>query len=256
MTVALPYVFLEYPMAHRALHDASDNRPENSTAAVQAALDAKYGIEIDVQLSLDQKPVVFHDYELARLTNWRGRVNQRSADDLQSIPLLDGGGAGIPTLKTILKQVAGQVPLLIEIKDQDGALGAEVGALEAAVAEAINDYSGPAAVMSFNPHSVAAMQTLAPNVPRGLVTEDFTLDDWGLTAERAEALTQIEDYERVGACFISHNKRDLMHPRVDELKSNGARILTWTIKSYEQEAAARQVAENITFEGYLAERRS
>jgi glycerophosphoryl diester phosphodiesterase len=255
MTQELPSVFIEYPIAHRALHDSLKGRPENSIAAIQAAIDARYGIEIDVQQSSDKTPVVFHDYDLGRLTQGRGAVNQRSAAELNTIPLIGGGGAGIPTLSMVLDTVAGQVPLLIEIKDQDGALGPEVGPLEAAVAEAINDYSGPVAVMSFNPHSVAAMQALAPDVPRGLVTEYFRQEDWKGPQDRLHALTHIADYERVGASFISHNCRDLQCKRISELKAQGARVLTWTVRSFEQERNARQIAENITFEGYLPNRR-
>ena len=43
--------FLRRPIAHRGLHDAV--RPENSRAAVRAAIAAGYGIEIDLQLSRD-----------------------------------------------------------------------------------------------------------------------------------------------------------------------------------------------------------
>ncbi|NNE89998.1 MAG: phosphodiesterase [Silicimonas sp.] len=248
----LPPQFLKTPLAHRALHDVALQRPENSAAAVQAAVDAGYGIEIDVQVSSDNRAIVFHDYDLARLTDGRGAINERRAEDLSTIPLTGGGGAGIPGLSDVLAMVGGQVPLLIEIKDQDGALGPEVGVLEAAVADALQDYAGAVAVMSFNPHSMVAMQTLAPEVPRGLVTEAFQRADWGETPiSRLISLTNISDYERVGASFISHNKRDLHHPRVAELKSQGARILTWTIRSPEEERKAREIAENITFEGYL-----
>lgn len=243
--------FLTTPIAHRALHDLARGRPENSGSAVKAAVDAGFGIEIDVQLTADDRAVVFHDYELERLTGARGLVRERRAEDLHTVPLSGGGGAGIPELSEVLSMIAGRVPLLIEIKDQDGALGADVGALEAAVAEALDGYTGPVAVMSFNPHSMAAMQTLAPDVPRGLVTEAFQRIDWDVPTERLIALTNIVDYERVGAVFISHNKHDLHHPRVAELKSQGANVLTWTIRSSEEERKAREVAQNVTFEGYL-----
>lgn len=251
MTSSLPVEFLNVPLAHRALHDKDQNRPENSMVAVQAAIDAGYGIEIDVQLSSDNMPVVFHDYDLKRLTGGHGAVNRRQAKELQSIPLTGGDGAGMPSLPEVLARVSGQVPLLIEIKDQDGALGADVGVLEAGVAAAINDYAGLVAVMSFNPHSVAAMQTLAPQIPRGLVSEDFRKGDWRVDSAHAQDLTQIKDYERVGASFISHDWQDLQNPRVAELRATGARILTWTIRSAKEESIARAVAENITFEGYL-----
>lgn len=247
----LPPQFLKTPIAHRALHDLSRQRPENSLSAVQAAVEAGFGIEIDVQLTSDDRAVVFHDYDLSRMTEGRGNVRNRCADDLNTIPLLGGDGAGIPGLPDVLSTIDGRVALLIEIKDEDGALGPEVGALEAAVAAALDGYNGPVAVMSYNPHSMAAMQTLAPDVPRGLVTEAFQRVDWSLPTDQLISLTNIVDYDRVGATFISQNKRDLHHPRVAELKSQGANILTWTIRSSQEEQKARQIAENITFEGYL-----
>ena len=42
--------------------------------------------------------------------------------------------------------------------------------------------------------------------------------------------------------------------RVAALKAQGAVILTWTITSAAIEARAREVADNVTFEGYLAAR--
>lgn len=249
--MALPNVFLSKPIAHRGLHSIDEGRPENSMAAIQAAVEHGYGIEIDLQLTRDNKALVFHDYELSRLTRERGAVRQRMASDLTSIALT-GGKAGPPLLAEVLETVQGRVPLLIELKDQDGALGDNVGPLEAAVADQLAGYDGPVAVMSFNPHSVSALQTLAPTVPRGLVTDHFKPDVWGISQKRAEELDAIMDYERVGACFISHDCRDLSMPRVADLKKGGAHILCWTVTSPEIEADARRIADNITFERYLA----
>lgn len=251
MTTVLPEEFVNTPIAHRALHSVADGRPENSLAAIHAAIDHGYGIEIDVQLTSDNKALVFHDYDLTRLTQAIGLVRRRTAADLATIALT-GGKAGPPVLGEVLEVIDGQVPLLIELKDQDGALGENVGPLEAAVAKEIEGYQGPVAVMSFNPHSVSAMQTLAPSVPRGLVTDDFEPDVWRINEARANELNAISDYDRVGACFISHDCRDLSMPRVAELKGAGAHILCWTVTSPEVEAEARRIADNITFERYLA----
>ena len=250
MTPSLPDAFLTIPIAHRALHDVRDGRPENSRAAIEAAIDAGYGIEIDVQLTADRQAAVFHDYALDRLTEELGPISKRSLADLATLRLR-GGEDGVPGLIEVLAMVGGKVPLLIELKDQDGALGPDVGVLEMAVGTAVSDYRGPVAVMSFNPHSVAAMQTLLPNVPRGLVTEAFAKQDWPVPEERLAALRTIPDYARVGASFISHNAVDLDAPRVAELKEAGADILCWTVRSPEAEAEARRVAQNVTFEGYL-----
>lgn len=251
---ALPAAFLQAPIAHRALHDRAAGRPENSAAAVRAAVAAGYGIEIDIQPAADGVPMVFHDYDLARLTGREGRITDLSAAELSALPLL-GGTEGVPTLAEVLQIVAGHVPLLIEVKDQDGAMGPRVGPLERAVASALAGYAGPVAVMSFNPHSVAALAEAAPQVPRGITTWEWDpkeAEEDGVGAEACARLRQIADYDRVGASFISHHHRDLARPRVADLKAAGAAVLCWTIRSPEDEAQARKIAQNVTFEGYAA----
>lgn len=256
MRPALHPDFLTRPIAHRALHDLAQNRPENSLAAVQAAVESGYGIEIDLQPSSDGVAMVFHDDTLDRMTAQTGPVASRSAAELGRIALNHGAGAGIPTLAEVLRAVGGRVPLLIEVKDQSGSLGPVDGALERATAKALEGYQGPVALMSFNPHSVAALAEAAPDLPRGLTTYAFPASDFPEAEEnpalevRRAALAAIADYDRTGAVFISHRWRDLAQPRVAELKSQGAAILSWTIRSPDEEAAARQIAQNITFENY------
>lgn len=243
--------FYDIPLAHRALHDVTDGRPENSRAAIRAAIDAGYGIEIDVQLSADNVAMVFHDYTLERLTGAKGAVRLHGVDELAKIPLI-GGDEGIPDLAEVLRIVAGQVPLVIELKDQDGAMGPDIGTLEQATADALVGYTGLVAVMSFNPHSMAHMAEILPNVPRGIVTCAYRYEEWPLPHETCDYLRTIPDYDRVGACFISHEVNDLATTRVAVLKGQGAMICCWTVRDAGQEAIARKVADNITFEGYHA----
>ena len=78
-------------------------------------------------------------------------------------------------------------------------------------------------------------------------------DDWPeLPDEVFKHLREVPHYDRVGASFVSHLVTDLDRPRIAERKRNGAKILCWTVTSAEQEAEARKVADNITFEGYAA----
>lgn len=248
--MTLPPSFLAQPIAHRALHDAAI--AENSMSAIRAAVAAGYGIEIDIQPSKDGAPMVFHDYDLGRLTQETGPVAMRTAAELGEIAL-KGGGGRVPTLMQVLKAVAGRVPLLIEIKDQDGALGPNVGDLEKAVCEELDGYTGDVALMSFNPHSVAACQAHAPHIPRGITTCPYPAKDWPTVPETTRAaLREIADYDRVGASFISHQQDDLSSPHVAALRARDVPILCWTVRSPEIEAEARKVADNITFEGYRA----
>ncbi|TBN39819.1 phosphodiesterase [Paracoccus subflavus] len=249
--MGLPDAFLTIPIAHRGLH--GHGIPENSLAAAQAAIDAGYAIELDIQPA-GGEPVVFHDYDLRRLTGTDGLVASLEPDALSARRLL-GTDQSIPTLRQFLDLVAGRVPLLIEIKDQDMRLGPQIGDLHRPVAEALRTYDGPVAVMSFNPHVAEAFHRIAPDIPVGLTTCGFPENDWsGIPEERRRHLATIADFDRCGACFISHDKNDLLNPRVDALKAVGVPVLCWTIRSPEEEAVARRVADNITFEGYSAMR--
>jgi glycerophosphoryl diester phosphodiesterase len=249
--VPLPESFLRLPIAHRALHDRAAGRIENSPAAIRAAVAAGYGIEIDLQLSADGQAMVFHDEDLDRLTAETGPVSARTAAELGRIRLKDSTDF-IPTLPEVLAMIGGQVPLLIEIKDQTLTMAETDGRLEAATAAALKDYPGPVAVMSFNPHSVARMARLAPHLPRGITTSAYDPDDWApMSAATCARLRAIPDFDATGASFISHEAADLERHRVAEVKAQGAAILCWTIRSPAAEAKARKVAANVTFEGYL-----
>ncbi|VDC21253.1 glycerophosphodiester phosphodiesterase family protein [Pseudogemmobacter humi] len=250
--VPLPPGFLRLPLAHRALHDRAAGVIENSPAAIRAAIAAGYGIEIDLQLSRDGEAMVFHDDGLDRLTAATGPVSALSAAGLTALTLR-GSEDRIPTLAEVLDLVSGRVPLLIELKDQTLAMSETDGRLEAATARLLADYRGEVAVMSFNPHSVAHMARLAPSVPRGLTTSAWDPDEWApLDPATCARLREIPDYASSESSFISHEAADLPRPRVAELKAEGAAVLCWTIRSPADEACARRIADNITFEGYAA----
>ena len=250
--VPLPDSFLSLPVAHRALHDRAAGRIENSLSAITAAIAAGYAIEIDLQLSRDGVAMVFHDETLDRLTAETGPLNTRTAAELSTIRLT-GSSDTIPTLSDVLTEIAGRVPLLIEIKDQSLTMGPTDGAVEAATATARNPYRGDVALMSFNPAAVAHMARLAPHLPRGIITSAYDPDDWApLPADLCARLREVPDYDPTLSSFISHEAKDLARPRVAELKSQGAAILCWTIRSPDADAAARKVADNVTFEGYPA----
>ena len=243
--------FIDGPIAHRTLHDVKAGRPENSIEGLDAAIALGLAVEIDLQLSSDGVPMVSHDYDLDRLTDQTGMVADRTAAELQAIAL-KGGTSGIPRFDEFMAHVAGQVPVLVELKDQDGALGPRLSQLESTACEIMRGYDGPIAVMSFNPDMIARCAMLAPNVPRGIVTDPYTAEEWPkVPATRRGELAQISHYDLIGATFISHNRADLSAPRVAVLKSKGAAIFCWTVRTADQEIEARKVVDSITFEGYM-----
>lgn len=100
-------------IAHRG---ASRDRPENSIAAFDEALrQGCDAIELDVQLSRDGVPVVYHDRTLARAGGGRRRVAGLDLDELRELRL--------PTLDQVLDGYARRCELLVEIKIREGVRG-------------------------------------------------------------------------------------------------------------------------------------
>lgn len=243
--------FLDRPIAHRALHDRASGRVENAPSSVSAAIDAGYGIEIDLQLSKDGQAMVFHDDYLYRLTGQSGMVRDYTAHELGQMKLI-GSDETIPTLEKILELVSGQTPVLIELKDQTLGLVDTDGELEKATCANLQGYQGEVALMSFNPHCVAHCQNFAPDRPRGLTTCSFAPSDWPeVDPTLLATLMDMPHFDKVGACFISHDVNDLSSNIVQAKKSAGHPILCWTVKSQDQADTARLIADNITFEGFL-----
>jgi len=200
---------------------------------------------LDVQASSDDVPIVFHDYTLERLTGEAGSVQARTAKELEKTAIT-GSKDRVPTLETVMAQVDGKVPLLVEVKDQDRSLGSNIGRLSENIARLVEQYAGPVAVMSFNPHHVADMPCA-----RGLVTCVFNRTHWAPAgSDRLAAVTEMLDLDAVGASFISHDRRRLDHPAVARAKASGRTVLCWTVRSRKEDKAAREVADNVTFEGY------
>ena len=108
-----PFTAARY--AHRGLHN--ETRAENSMSAFRAAVEAGYGIELDVQLSKDGVVTVFHDYSLLRMTGVDKKLNELDFSQLKTLSL-DNTEEKIPSLKEVLSLIDGKVPLLVELKGE------------------------------------------------------------------------------------------------------------------------------------------
>ncbi|MEE2773532.1 MAG: glycerophosphodiester phosphodiesterase family protein [Pseudomonadota bacterium] len=249
--------FVRLPIAHRGLHDCGGSfgsgRSENSLSAVQEAINRDYGIEVDIQLSYDGVPVVFHDDDLERLFRRPERVRDMLFKDLVNLQLPNGDR--IPCLNSLLDLVSGRVPVLLEIKDQDGRLGQEVGRLEKEVAKALNSYDGPVALMSFNPFSVKKIAEYLPHLPRGLITESFSSVNWPtVEKKKLKALREFSALKTLALSFISHEFSDLKNSQMLNA-SKGLTRLCWTVRNDNEAKRAFDLADNITFEGFFPSHR-
>jgi glycerophosphoryl diester phosphodiesterase len=223
------------PFAHRGLHGGS--LVENSRGAIAAAVEQGYGVELDVQLSSDGEAMVFHDYDLDRLTSERGPLAARTAAQLQSIRL-DRCGEPVPRLSDALAIVGGRTPLLIEVKSPDR----KAKRLCAAVARALEGYEGPVAAMSFNPEVGAWFARHRAGLPRGLVVTESERRGLRGRIERRLALC------RARADFLAYDIRDLPSPFAGAARLRGLPVYTWTVRSEADRARASANADQIIFE--------
>ncbi|WP_090373991.1 glycerophosphodiester phosphodiesterase family protein [Dyadobacter sp. SG02] len=103
--------------AHRALHSTF---PENSLAAIQAAIDKKVDIvEIDVQVSKDGIPMLMHDQKMDRTTNGIGSLEEVVYEDLRKLRLKVNGSLTehqIPTLEEALRLAKGKIMVDLDLK--------------------------------------------------------------------------------------------------------------------------------------------
>lgn len=223
--------------AHRGLH--TPGTPENSLGAARAAIARGLGIECDVQRSSDGQAMVFHDWDLDRLTGEHGPVADRSAAQLGGIAL-SGSADTIPTLRHLLDVVAGQVPLLIEVKSRRDR---RVAALCLAVRRVLEGYRGLHAVMSFDPRVARWFAVNSPQTVRGLiVTEE---DDKALPGRlrRHFALWHARPD------FLAYDIRDLPGRFPAAQRRRGLPLVTWTVRTAELLARARDHADAPTVEG-------
>ena len=150
------------PYAHRGLWD--ERLPENSLGAFRAAADKGFAIELDIHLSRDGEVMVFHDNTLKRMCGREGKLCDFTAAELQKMPLNGLENECIPTLREVLAAVGGRVPLLIELKGENGNT-----ALVPAALKVLDGYKGLWCMESFNPLLLRAVKKQAPQVLRGLL---------------------------------------------------------------------------------------
>lgn len=153
-------------IAHRGVHD-NITIPENSLKAFQKALDFNYPIELDVQLTKDNVLVVFHDFDLARMTKNKEHIQKMNYEDLKNIYLLETKET-IPTFKEVLRVINKKVLLDIEIKNTN-----RIKQTCDALIKELEKYDN-FIIKSFNPRIVKYVKKHCPKWEVGLLITDDT----------------------------------------------------------------------------------
>ncbi|GED53050.1 MULTISPECIES: glycerophosphodiester phosphodiesterase [Brevibacillus] len=206
--------------AHRG---ASGRYPENTMEAFRAAVRRRAdGIELDVQLSKDDKVVVIHDHHLERTTNGRGTVRQHTWEELKkfradkAVPSRQKH-IRIPTLREVLHTFAPtKLRFCIELKNFFFAQPQ----LEEYVIGLIRQYdlTSRTVISSFNFDSLLAVKELDPNQTTALLYIGPLHNPW-----------EVGSRYRVDELHVP--KDQLTSALVSKAKENGFRVVGWTINS-------------------------
>ena len=207
-------------IGHRGV---AGHAPENTLQAIRTAGEMGLKmVEVDVKLTQDQRPIVFHDDKLDRTTDGAGRVKDTP---LEEINHLDAGitfsrefiGEPVPTLEEVLDlAIEMEMQLNLELKPCPGT-DRETAAIALDIAQAMwPDDLPPPLISSFSEISMKVAMEVAPDWPRALLVEKIK-SDW---RDKAEALNAI--------CVIADEKK-LDAKIVKEVKQAGVPLIAWTV---------------------------
>lgn len=242
---------LSRPIAHRGLH-RPDGPPENSLPAVEAAIRAGLGIEVDVQLSADGHAVLHHDTTLTRVCGIDRKVRDVPTADLLHTRLRDTD-ATVPLAHAALDLVGGQTPLFLDLKVAPRRR--ERHALATQIARITADYDGPVAVVGFDPLAIAAVAATAPWVMRGQsggVALGPKTKYWATPVTRPLDHLWFAPISRPH--FVSYNVDRLPHGAVDRLRERMP-VVGWTLKCSHLLRQMQPTLDQVIVEGPAAQTR-
>jgi glycerophosphoryl diester phosphodiesterase len=246
--VSIPLTWLTArPIAHRGLHDAARGLIENTAGAVTAAIEAGFGIEVDLQVSGDGEAMVYHDDTLGRLAEGTERLDRLAASALKQLPFR-GSSERMMTLSDLCDLVAGRAAIAIELKSRfDGD-----DRLPSRVAEVLTRYGGSAAPMSFDPRQIQVLRHKAPHIPCGIVAAKYRPHPyWDLMPVW---MRRGMGYLLTGLAarpqFVAYAVADL--PAFAPLFARrvlGLPLLAWTVRTESERQRAMHWADQMIFEG-------
>lgn len=233
--------------AHRGLYNTKAGVPENTMEAFRRAVNAGYGIELDVQLTKDGEVVVFHDFDLKRVCGTEGKVSDFTYGELQTFSVM-GTRERIPRFSDVLEMVGGRVPLLVEMKvktkEFDGGVCAKAD-------ELLSRYPGEYVIESFHPWALLWYRRHRPEVCRGQLSMNFQKREGTFTVVHYLARHLLMNFIS-RPDFIAYDIRDRSSVSRNVCrKLFGAPSAAWTVKSREQLSALRPYFDAYIFEGFF-----
>lgn len=228
--------FRGWSYAHRGLHDAA--LPENSMAAFKAALDAGYGIELDIHLMKDGNLAVIHDASLKRTAGADVRIEDLTTEELSNYRLM-GTDEAIPQFQQVLELFAGKAPLIVELKCENG----NHAALCEAACKMLDAYDGLYCMESFDPRAIIWLRKHRPDIVRGQLSENWMGKQLPIPGILKFALTYYLSNLCTRPDFIAYKYADRKVFGTDICRKwLGIQGVSWTLRSREEYDTA--VSEN------------
>lgn len=226
-------------IAHRGLHK-NKIIPENSMLAFKAAIEKNYAIEFDINITKDNQIVVFHDDDLNRLCNKKENIEDVSYDFLKDLNLYESNEK-IPLLKELLDEVAGKIPLIIEIKKHKN-----IGLLENILLEMLKEYKGEYFICSFEKDILLWLEKNKPKEIRGLIFGSLPIK-----FKKYEKIAFLYKYFKSKADFISLEDKLIDSSIYDFCKKKKLDILVWTIKDKKSFQNIDKKVSAVIFENFI-----
>ena len=214
---------LNRPIAHRGLWN--DEFPENTIPAISNAIKNEYPVEIDVQISGDGIPFLYHDGSFKHKCGIDGHARIKNIGDIKKMTVL--GKAGIPTLEEVFLFVDGRVPILIDMKSETFILKNREKCLLKGL---IKEYVGPIAIQTFSSKTFGSFYKIFSDIlPCGLVlTYPFSIKRSSVDPD-----------------FVTPNKK-LLGKLSEKFVT-----LCWTITSDREYTKICRLCDNIIFDSFL-----
>lgn len=238
--------FMDVLYAHRGLHDNETDAPENSMKAFAKAVEAGYGIEMDIQLSKDGIPVVFHDFTLDRICGVEGKVCDFTYEELQEYTLCKSEER-IPRFEDVLKLVGGRVPLIVEYK----LVGNDTSVCVAGD-KLLKEYDGIYCIESFHPFALHWYRKNNKKVMRGQLSYSFKKEDGSRRSLLDIALANLLFNFITKPDFVAYDHKDYRNRARGICRYvYGGLAVAWTIKSQDELDERREDFDLFIFDSFI-----
>ena len=209
-------------VAHRGIPDI---HPENTISAFERAIElGADSIELDVRLSSDHIPMVYHYFYLEVVSTGAGPIFDYTCEQLRNIPIIGKNGIDkyqIPTLMEVLEIIGGKIGLEIEIKGPEPE-SAKIVADTLAGHKKIWD---TIEIASYEPYLLRMFQMECPDIPTDFI---FPRSESWMKLDVA-TYAAIQRARQAGARAVHLHPSQLTSEVVSKIGKYNIQVHTWDV---------------------------